>query len=114
MSSQSKSRNPLRKLAESLRVLRERHGERHRPSGFGFAFADRVNFLNRETWDNITANGSLFLRRDVLRVLEQHGPENVLPRYALIFREEKPVFLKDETRRPLVLPTDPPRAGGTS
>lgn len=91
MSSQSKSRNPLRKLAESLRVLRERHGERHRPSGFGFAFADRVNFLNRETWDNITANGSLFLRRDVLRVLEQHGPENVLPRYALIFRGEKPV-----------------------
>jgi hypothetical protein len=91
MSSQSKSRNPLRKLAESIRVLRERHGERHRPSGFGFAFADRVNFLNRETWDTVTAGGSLFLRRDVLQVLEQHGPENVLPRYVLIFREEKPV-----------------------
>ena len=91
MASQSKSKNPLREFAESLRELRQRHQERHRPSGFGFAFADRVNFLNREMWDAVTAGKSLFLRRDVLRVLEEHGPENITPRYALIFREEKPV-----------------------
>jgi hypothetical protein len=87
----SKPSSPLRKAAESLRTMRERHKERHRPTGFGFAFADRVDYLNRETWDSITSGSSLFLRRDVLRVLEQHGPENILPRYTLIFRGDKPV-----------------------
>ena len=79
MSEESKARNPLRKVAASLRALRERHEERHRPTGFGFAFADRVDYLDRETWDNVTAGGSLFLRRDVLRVLEQHGSECLRP-----------------------------------
>jgi hypothetical protein len=87
----SKPSNPLRKVTESLRAMRERHEERHRPTGFGFVFADRVDYLNRETWDSITAGGSLFLRRDVLRVFEQHGPENITPRYAMIFRGDKPV-----------------------
>jgi hypothetical protein len=91
MTSGSKSTNPLRHFAESLRAMRDRHEERHRPSGFGFAFADCVDYLDRTTWDSITAGNSLFLRRDVLRVIEQHGPKNILPRYAIIFRGEKPV-----------------------
>ena len=41
-----KSTNPFRQLAESLRVIRERHNERHQPSGFGFGFADRVAYLH--------------------------------------------------------------------
>jgi len=91
MSNPNHSRNPLKKVATTLRELRERHEERHRPSGFHFAFADRVDFLNEAAWDAVAANGSLFLRRDVLRVIEQHGPDNVVPRYALVFREDKPV-----------------------
>ncbi len=87
----TKPSNPLRKVAESLRAMRSRHQERHRPTGFGFAFADRVDYLNRETWDTLTAQASLFLRRELLRALEQHGPENIVPRYAMIFRGEKPV-----------------------
>jgi hypothetical protein len=83
--------NPLRKVAESLRAIHSRHQERHRPTGFGFAIADRVDYLNRETWDTLTAQASLFLRRDLLRALEQHGPENIVPRYAMIFRGDKPV-----------------------
>jgi hypothetical protein len=39
----------------------------------------------------VTAKTSIFLRRDVLRVIEEHGPENIQPRYAVIFRGEKPV-----------------------
>lgn len=85
------SSNPLRKAAESLRGLRSRHQERHRPTGFHFAFADRVNYLNREAWDELTLQDTLFLRRGVLKVLEEHGPENITPRYALIFRGDKAV-----------------------
>ncbi len=85
------SPNPIRRLAFSLRGLHERHKQRHRPTGFGFAFADRVDYLDHEHWNALTAGSSLFLRRDVLRVNEQHGPDNILPRYAMIFRDDKPV-----------------------
>ena len=93
MSSHHHSRNPLKQVATALRGMRERHEERHRPSGFHFAFADRIDFLNKAAWDAVAANGSLFLRRDVLRVIEQHGPDNVLPRYALVFRADQPVAI---------------------
>lgn len=39
MSQKSKSSNPLRKAVIALGRLRERHEERHRPSGFDFALA---------------------------------------------------------------------------
>ena len=91
MSQKPKVRNPLQKAASALRELGERHEERHRPSGFHFAFADRIDFLNEAAWDAVAAKGSLFLRRDVLRVIEQHGPDNLVPRYAMIFRGQKPV-----------------------
>jgi hypothetical protein len=78
-------------MAASLRALRERHKERHRPSGFDLALADRVDFFDRLRWDEVTAGSTLFLRRDVLGVIERHGPKNVTPRYAMIFRGDKPV-----------------------
>jgi hypothetical protein len=88
----SQSPNPLRRLASSLHDLRERHRDRHRPTGFGFAFADRVDFLDPERWDAM-AGGTLFLRRALLRVIEADGPPNVHPRYAMIFRDDKPVAI---------------------
>lgn len=91
MSQQLKSANPLRKAVTGIRDLRERHEERHRPSGFHFAFADRSGFLNEAAWDAVAAHGSLFLLRDVLHVIEQHGPDNGVPRYALVFRADQRV-----------------------
>jgi hypothetical protein len=91
MSDHSRPPNALRKVAASLRVWRERHRERHRPSGFDLALADRVDFFDRLRWDDLTAGATLFLRRDVLRVIERHGPDNITPRYAMIFRDDKPV-----------------------
>lgn len=85
------SRNPLRRLKASLSDLHARHRERHRPTGFGFVFADRIGYLDPARWDAVTRTGSLFLRRDILRVIEEHGPENVAPRYAMIFREQRAV-----------------------
>ena len=86
-----KQRSPLRRLASSFRAMQERHRERHRPSGFGFAFADRIDYLHPQRWDAVTDGATIFLRRDILRVIEEHGPENVEPRYALLFRGDKPV-----------------------
>ena len=74
-----------------MRDLQERHERRHRPTGLGFAFADKIDYLNAEFWDSVAGNGGVFLSRVVLRVIEAHGPENIQPRYALIFDGDRPV-----------------------
>src|SRR5262245_10607612 len=91
MTSEATPPHPLRRLKSSLRALKTRHDDRHRPTGFGFAFGDRVDYLDPVRWDLVTRKGSLFLSRNVLRVVETCGPENVEPRYSIIFRGDKPV-----------------------
>lgn len=91
MNPRNDSTNPLHRITKSLRDLHDRHRERHRPTGFGFAFADHIDYFDAEKWDSVTACQTVFLRRDVLRLIEQHGPENILPRYAMIFRGDQPV-----------------------
>src|SRR5262245_1502762 len=81
----------LRRLFSKLADARERHRERHRPSGFGFAIADRVGFLDTVRWDDLTRSASFFLQRPFLETLEEAGPENIEPRYALIFEAGRPV-----------------------
>lgn len=82
---------PLRKLVSKARDLREGHSQRHRPTGFGFALADSVDYLDAARWDAVTTHDSLFLSRRYLRVLEDARPENLHQRYALIFSERKAV-----------------------
>lgn len=67
------------------------HKERHRPSGFDFAIADSVDYLDGAAWDGLTAGASVFLKRPFLRNLEKHSPDNVKPRAALIFKGRTPV-----------------------
>ena len=71
--------------------MRAGHQERHRPTGFGFALADSVEYLDRAVWDAVTAQNSLFFSRRYLRVLEDAGPANLHQRYALIFRGREAV-----------------------
>lgn len=90
MPEKPKHKNPLGRLKSSLRNLQERHQHRHRPSGFGFVLADRVDYLNPAHWDSVTSHASVFLSRNFLRVIEHHGPENIQPRYALVYRGDRP------------------------
>lgn len=83
--------NPLKSITRTLRDISDRHRERHCPSGFGFAFADRIDYLDASRWDQAVEGQSVFMRRDVLRHIESHGPENIQPRYALMFRDDQPV-----------------------
>jgi len=82
---------PLNKLVTKARDIREQHRERHRPSGFGFALADRIDYLDKKHWEQVTSHDSLFLSPRYLRVLEEAGPDNLRQRYALIFRDKEPV-----------------------
>jgi hypothetical protein len=91
MANDTTARSPLHRLKTSFDDLRARHRERHQPSGFGFVFADRIAYLDPARWEAVTSGASIFLRREVLRVIEQHGPENIAPRYALIFADQRAV-----------------------
>jgi GNAT acetyltransferase-like protein len=71
-------------------AARERHLARHRPTGFGFALADRIDYLDGSLWDDVVRDDGFFLGRPYLRALEEHAPENLVPRYALVFRGRKP------------------------
>ena len=82
---------PLKKLVNKARDLRNSHQERHRPTGFGFALADSIDYLDAAQWNRVTANNSLFLSQRYLRVLEQAGPDNLRQRYALVFHGREPV-----------------------
>jgi hypothetical protein len=82
---------PLRKLVTKARDLREHHRERHTPSGFDFALADSIDYLDQKHWSAVTAHDSLFLSPRYLQVLETAGPENIRQRYALIFQDKAPV-----------------------
>jgi hypothetical protein len=82
---------PLEKFVSKARDLRDAHEERHRPTGFGFALADKVDYLDADRWDTLTKSDSLFFSRRYLRVLEDAAPDNLQQRYALIFRGREPV-----------------------
>ena len=91
MSATPEKAGRLRRLASSVRHARDNHRERRSPTGFGFAFADRIDYLDPARWDAVTKGQSVFLRRDILRVIEEHGPENIQPRYAMLFRDDQVV-----------------------
>lgn len=81
----------LTKIVTKARDLRDHHRERHRPSGFAFALADSIDFLDQAHWTKVTGNNSLFMSPRYLRVLENAGPENLRQCYALIFNDREPV-----------------------
>lgn len=76
---------PLKKLVGKAHDLREAHRARHRPTGYGFALSDSIDYLDAAHWNALTRSASVFLSPAYLRVLEQCGPENLRQRYALIF-----------------------------
>ncbi len=82
---------PVTKLLKKARDAQSRHRDRHRPTNFGFALADKVDYLDGAAWDGLTAQDSVFLSRRYLRVLEDCGPKNIRQRYALVFRGRAPV-----------------------
>lgn len=84
-------KNPLKRVVEGIAAARQRHIARHRPSGFRFALADRVRFLNPDHWDAVTGDRCFFLRRPVLEAIERNCPANLSPRYALIYDQDSPV-----------------------
>jgi len=61
------------------------------PSGFEFALADRLEFLNQDHWDELSAGASVFLSREYLSAFRDAGPRDLMLRAGIIYREATPV-----------------------
>ncbi|MFO0595720.1 MAG: GNAT family N-acetyltransferase [Myxococcaceae bacterium] len=55
------------------------------------AVAERLGHLDASAWDRVTREGSVFVQRPFLRALERACPQNVAPRYALLFDGDRPM-----------------------
>ena len=75
---------------QALHDIKARRVARRSSSGLQLVLADRVDFLNPAHWDSLAAQ-TVFLSREYLRVLEQHAPDNLEPRYAMAYAEGEPV-----------------------
>jgi hypothetical protein len=83
--------NGLRNAVDQIKAAIDRHARRARPSGLDCVIADRVDFLNPAHWDALTADASFFMGRDYRRLLETHAPDGMQQRYALVYRDGKPI-----------------------
>ncbi len=55
------------------------------PADFHYAIADSIGMLNRSAWTEAAARGGLFMSWQYLSAMELVLPDNISPRYALIF-----------------------------
>ena len=85
------AKQPLRRLTETIRSMKQAHRARRTPTGYEIALSDRISLLNPALWDVAAARGGFHMTRSYLGMLEQHGPMSLEPVYALISRDGAPV-----------------------
>jgi hypothetical protein len=85
------TKNPFKKVAQKMADVRARHRERHRVSGFGFSFADRISYLPETHWDQATETAGFFMSRPYLQILEKTGGDKLRQRYALVYEGDSPI-----------------------
>ncbi len=61
------------------------------PSGYQFAIADKIDFLNPDHWDHITREHSIFLSRRYLANAQKEFCEQILRNYAIIYDQGRPI-----------------------
>ena len=83
--------NLLKKVVDRVNDARARHRERHKASGYGFAFADSIAYLPEAHWDVAAASGGFFMSRPYLQILEQTCSSQLRQRYALIYLGARPL-----------------------
>ncbi|MEK8030093.1 GNAT family N-acetyltransferase [Ideonella sp. DXS29W] len=77
----------------AVATFKERRQARRTTSGFRLVLSDRIDFVHPEHWDAL-ASQTVFLSRPYLKVLEDHGPDNVEPRYAMAYdSDHRPVAI---------------------
>lgn len=85
---------PLPLVQRLLGGIKEWHlcrDSHHRLSGCDLAVADRIGALDPVAWDEVVAGASVFFGRAYLRALDDTAPEGVSHRFALAWKDRRPV-----------------------
>jgi hypothetical protein len=85
------SSNPIGKAAGSIKEALKRHTRRATASGLSAVLADRIDFLNPDHWDELAESASFFMSRAYRGLLETWSPAGMQSRYALVYRDGKPI-----------------------
>ena len=64
---------------------------KRRPSGFQFAVASRIELLNSDHWDSVTADASIFLKRQFLCATQEEFTGKLLRDFAIVYDQGRPV-----------------------
>ena len=83
--------NLINRTVDGIKDALDRHARRATPSGLHAVLADRIGFVNPAHWNALTEGGSFFMSRAYRELLEAHAPEGLQARYALVYREGKPI-----------------------
>ncbi|MBD8528098.1 GNAT family N-acetyltransferase [Pseudomarimonas arenosa] len=75
---------PLRAAVDRVRL-------RKQPIPLRLALAERIDQLNPAHWDAVTEHRGLLCSRAYHRMLERVRPANLDPRYAMVYRDERPI-----------------------
>jgi hypothetical protein len=86
-----KALSNLRRTPAALQRVREDHRVRHRPSGFQFLLAERIEQLRGDHWDGLVSDASVCLGRRFLHLLEQARPDNLKMHYAMAYQGDQPL-----------------------
>jgi predicted N-acyltransferase len=86
-----KPRRSLVGIASRIAGTRKIRKNLRKPSGYRFAIADSIAFMDGGKWDNVVGESTFFLSRSYLGMLEQDGPDNIAARYVLVFDGDVPV-----------------------
>ena len=82
--------NKQKTLSPVRRAMNKARGT-SQPSGFEFVLADRLEFLNTQHWDELTAGSTVFLSRAYLTAFREAGPRDMMLRSGIIYRDGLPV-----------------------
>lgn len=80
----------IKSLYNKLKEKKENHKLRKAPSGYGLSLFDSIHFVPKDHW-NKAVGDQLFMQLPYLKVMEEHAPENMHMRYALVYDNKKPI-----------------------
>ena len=79
---------PFPRRTDDSRIFPVADNKTGRPHAF--AYYDTISAVPAE-WDHLVQGHSVFLRREYLQLLEEHGPPAVKPFYAIVSENDRPV-----------------------
>jgi hypothetical protein len=81
----------MKLIPNRLKARLQQRKKLRRASGFHIAIAHRLRQLNLDDWRQLSEGQSFYFSPEYLQMIEEAGPANLTPRYALISDDDGPL-----------------------